>query len=276
MTTTTRPSTRPSRPETEQTPAPSPGSGILTSSAVFVGRATRHSLRDVESMLMAVILPVMLMLMFTYVFGGAIAPGGDYLDYVVPGIVLTCAGFGAASTAVGVSQDMTTGTINRLRTMPVPSATVLVGHTVASLARNLLATGVVLLVAVLIGFRPAAGPLDWVGAIGLLALYILAITTVFAMLGLVAHSPEAANGYGFVLLFLPYVSSAFVPVETMPGWLQGFAAHQPITPVIEATRALFAGASPGSDALVAIAWCAGIIALAVALTAYLFPRRVAR
>lgn len=276
MTATTHPTALPTRPDADGAPAPSPGSGILTSSAVFVGRAARHSLRDVESMLMAVILPVMLMLMFTYVFGGAIAPGGDYLDYVVPGIVLTCAGFGAATTAVGVAQDMTTGTINRLRTMPVPSATVLVGHTVASLARNLLATGVVLLVAVLIGFRPAAGLLDWVGAIGLLALYILAITTVFAMLGLVAHSPEAANGYGFVLLFLPYVSSAFVPVATMPGWLQGFAAHQPITPVIEATRALFAGASPGTDALIAVAWCVGIIAVAVALTAHLFPRRVAR
>lgn len=266
----------PTRPTTTGAPAPSRGSGILTASGVFVGRAARHSLRDVESMLMAVLLPVMLMLMFTYVFGGAIAPGGSYLDYVVPGIVLTCAGFGAASTAVGVAQDMTTGTINRLRTMPVPSATVLVGHVVASLARNLFATGVVLLVAVLIGFRPEAGPLDWLGAIGLLALYILAITAVFAMLGLVAHSPEAANGYGFVLLFLPYVSSAFVPVETMPGWLQGFAAHQPITPVIEATRALFTGVAPGSDALVAIAWCVGIIAFAVALTAYLFPRRVAR
>lgn len=257
-------------------PVPAPGTGVLAASWVFVGRAVRHSVRDVETMLMAVLLPVMMMLMFTYVFGGAIAPGGDYLDYVVPGIVLTCAGFGAASTAVGVAQDMTTGTINRLRTMPLPSATLLVGHTVASLARNLLATGVVLLVAVAIGFRPAAGPLEWIGAVGLLALYILTITAVFAMLGLVAHSPEAANGYGFVLLFLPYVSSAFVPVGTMPGWLQGFAAHQPITPVIEATRALFVGVSPGGDAWVAVAWCVGITALAVALTAWLFPRRVAR
>ncbi|GAA1134679.1 ABC transporter permease [Ornithinicoccus hortensis] len=261
------------------TVAPAPGSGPLTASRVFVGRAVRHSLRDVEAMLMAVILPVMLMLMFTYVFGGAMAPSGayaDYLDYIVPGIVLTCAGFGAAATAVGVSQDLTTGTINRLRTMPLPSATVLVGHTVASLARNLLATAVVLLVAVAIGFRPDAGPAQWLGAVGLLAFYILAITAVFAMLGLVAHSPEAANGYGFVLLFLPYVSSAFVPVAGMPGWLQGFAGHQPITPVVEATRALLAGASPGSDALVAVAWCTGIVVLAVALTAYLFPRRVAR
>jgi ABC-2 type transport system permease protein len=271
----TAPATVPA-PAAAHPPAPAPGTTVLAASLVFVGRATRHSLRDVEAMLMAVILPVMLMLVFTYVFGGAISPTGQYLDYVVPGIVLTCAGFGAASTAVGVSQDMTTGTINRLRTMPVPSATVLVGHTVASLARNLLATAVVILVAVAIGFRPLAGVLDWLGVIALLGLYILAITAVFAMLGLLAQSPQAASGYGFVLLFLPYVSSAFVPVETMPGWLQGFAQHQPITPVIEAARELLMGGTPGTDALAALAWCLGIIAVAAGLTAYLFARRVAR
>lgn len=257
-------------------PVPAPGTGVLAASWVFVGRAVRHSVRDVETMLMAVLLPVMMMLMFTYVFGGALAPGGDYLAYVVPGVVLTCAGFGAATTAVSVSQDMTTGTISRLRTMPVPSATVLVGHTVASLARNLVATGMVVLVAVAVGYRPAAGLLAWVAVIGSLGLYILAITAVFAMLGLVARSPEAANGYGFVLLFLPYVSSAYVPVGTMPGWLQGFAAHQPITPVVETVRELLEGGSPGGEAVVATAWCVAIIALAAGLTAYVFPRRVAR
>lgn len=272
-TTPTAPTVRTTRPAP---PSPSPGSGIPTASAVFVGRSLRHSLRDVEALLMSVILPVMLMLVFTFVFGGALSPDGDYLTYVVPGIVLTCAGFGAASTAVGVSMDMTSGTINRLRTMPTPSATVLVGHTVASLARNLLATAVVLLVAVLVGFRPEAGPVHWAAAVGLLALYILAITTVFALLGLVAQSPEAASSYGFGLLFLPYVSSAFVPVDTMPSWMQGVATHQPITPVVEATRSLFAGTAPGSDAWVAVAWCVGIIVVAAALTAYLFPRRVAR
>lgn len=253
-----------------------PGVGVITASRIFIGRATRHSLRDVESLLMAVILPVMLMVVFVYVFGGAISPTGEYLDYVVPGIILICAGFGAASTAVGVSRDLTTGTINRLRTMPVPSATVLVGHTVASLARNLFATVVVVLVAVAIGFRPDAGPLQWLGVAGLIALYVLAITSIFAMLGLFAKSPEAANGYGFILLFLPYASSAFVPVETMPTWLRGFAEHQPSTPVIEATRSMLAGGGPGSQGLVAVMWCVGVIAVAIALTAWFFPRRVAR
>jgi ABC-2 type transport system permease protein len=255
---------------------PAPGTGTLVASRVFVGRAVRHSVRDVESMLMAIVLPVMLMLMFTYVFGGAISTSEEYLAYVVPGIVLTCAGFGAGTTAVAVSQDMTTGTINRLRTMPLPSATVLVGHTAASLARNLVATAVVVLMALVLGFRPAAGAAGWVGVTALLALYILAITAVFAMLGLLARSPQSASGYGFVLLFLPYVSSAFVPVDTLPGWLRGFAEHQPITPVIEATRSLLAGVAPGADALVAVAWCLAIIAVAAGLTAYLFPRRAPR
>jgi len=257
-------------------PTPASGVGVLAASRVFIGRATKHSLRDVESMIMAVMLPVMLMLVFVYVFGGAISPTGEYLDYVVPGIILICAGFGAATTAVGVSHDMTSGTINRLRTMPVPSATILVGHTVVSLARNMLATLVVVLVAVAIGFRPDAGVIGWVGVFALIGLYILAITSIYAMLGLVARSPEAASGYGFVLLFLPYASSAFVPVETMPGWLRGFAEHQPITPVIEAARAMLAGQAPGSDGLIAVVWCVAIIAVAVGLTAYLFPRRVAR
>lgn len=260
-------------------PTTATGVGAFRASWIFIGRSLRHSIRDIESMLMAVLLPIMIMLAFTFVFGGAIADSGDYreyLDYVVPGIILTCAGFGASFTAVSVSHDMTKGTINRLRTMPVPSATVLAGHTVASLARNLLATSVVVGVALLIGYRPTAGALDWLGIAGIIALWILAITAVFATLGLVAGSPEAANGYGFVLLFLPYVSSAFVPVATMPDWMRGFAQHQPVTPVIETARALLQGASPGADAVVAVVWCTGITLVAAAVAALLFPRRVAR
>jgi len=252
------------------------GAGPLRSIALFTGRSVRHDLRDPEAMLMAIGLPVMLMALFTFVFGGAIDPGGDYIDYVVPGIVLLCSGFGAASTAVTVSRDLRTGTLDRLRTMPIRAATVLAGHTIASLARNLLATAVVLVVGVLLGFRPTAGPLDWLAAVGLVALWILAMTSSFAVIGLVAGSPEAANGYGFVLLFLPYVSSAFVPVETMPGWLQGFAAHQPVTPMIEAVRALLTGAEVGSSGGLALLWCLGITAVAALMGARLFRRAIAR
>lgn len=254
--------------------APRNGVGPLRSAAVFIGRSLRQNLRDGEALLMAITLPVMLMLLFTYVFGGAIDTDGGYLTYVVPGIILLCAGFGASGVAVSVNRDVTTGAMNRFRTMPIASATVLVGHVVASLLRNLVATAIVVAVGVALGFRPTATALEWVVATGLVGLYILAITAVFAVIGLVAGSPETANGYGFVLLFLPYVSSAFVPVETMPTWLRGFAEHQPITPVIETIRGLLTGTEIGSAGLVGAAWCLGAIAAAAVLASIIFPRRV--
>jgi len=248
----------------------------LTAEAVFVGRSLRHSLRDGESLLMAILLPVMLMLLFTWVFGGAIAPGGGYVDYVVPGIILTCAGFGAASTAVYVANDMRTGIIDRFRTMPVRAGAVLTGHVAASLVRNLLATAIVIGVGVLVGFRPTAGFGGWLLAGALIAVYLLAITYLFAAIGLAAGSPEGANGYGFILLFLPYLSSAFVPIASMPGWLQPFAQYQPTTPIIETLRALLMGTPAGMQPLWAVAWCAGILVVSAVWGAWLFRRKAGR
>ena len=267
--------------ETAGVAHPTAGADPLTATRIFTGRSLRHSLRDGESLLMAILLPTMMMLLFTYVFGGAMSTElmGDrtgYLSYVVPAIVLTCAGFGASYTAVAVSRDMTTGTIDRLRTMPIVSATVLIGHSLASVARNLVATTVVVGVAIAVGFRPATGVLSWLGAAAMITAWILAITTVFALIGLLAGSAEAASGYGFILLFLPYASSGFAPVETMPGWLQGFASHQPVTPVIETIRAFLTGQGPGTEVWVALAWCGGLILIAGALIAWLFPRRGTR
>ncbi|MFF2370174.1 ABC transporter permease [Agromyces sp. NPDC058110] len=253
-----------------------PRIGALTAEAVFIGRSFRHSVRDVEALLMAVLLPVMLMLMFTWIFGNAIDPSGGYVDYVVPGIILLCAGFGSASTAVSVANDMTTGIIDRFRTMPIRSGAVLTGHVVASLVRNLFATALVIVVGVLVGFRPSATPLEWVGVFGIVALYILAITYLFAAIGLAAGTPEAATGYGFILLFLPYISSAFVPVDTMPEWLQPIAGNQPITPVIETIRALLDGTSVGAEAWWAVGWCLVIIAVAAVWGAALFARKAGR
>lgn len=248
----------------------------LTAEATFIGRSLRHALRDVESLLMAVALPVMLMLMFTFVFGGALDPDGGYVDYVVPGIVLTCAGFGAASTSLSVATDMTSGFVDRLRTMPVRASAVITGHVAASLVKNLFATAIVILVAAAIGFRPSAGFGDWLMAFGLVALYILAITYLFAAIGLAAKSAESANGYGFILLFLPYVSSAFVPVETMPAWLEVFADNQPITPIIDSLRALLIGTDMGSSGYLAVAWCLLILALAVVWTGVQFRAKAGR
>jgi ABC-2 type transport system permease protein len=266
----------PARSAGRSAPALRPRLGALTAERIFIGRSFVHSVRDVESMLMAVMLPVMLMLMFTWIFGNAIDPSGGYVDYVVPGIILLCAGFGASSTAVSVSRDMTTGVIDRFRTMPIRSGAVLTGHVVASLARNLVATAVVICVGLLVGFRPSATPLDWVGAFAIIALYILAITYLFAAIGLAAKTPEAASGYGFILLFLPYVSSAFVPVSTMPDWLQPIAQNQPITPIIETIRALLTDAPLGQEAWWAIGWCVAIIAAAALWGAWLFRRKAGR
>jgi ABC-2 type transport system permease protein len=253
-----------------------PRLGALTAESTFISRSFKHTARDVEALLMAVVLPVMLMLMFTWIFGNAIDPSGGYVDYVVPGIILLCAGFGASSTAISVSRDMTTGIIDRFRTMPIRSGAVLTGHVAASLVRNLFATTVVIAVGLLVGFRPSAGPLEWLGVLGIVALYILAITYLFAAIGLAASTPEAASGYGFILLFLPYISSAFVPVETMPEWLQPIAEYQPITPVIETIRGLLMDQPVDDHALWAVAWCVAIVVLSVVWGAWLFRRKAGR
>lgn len=257
-------------------PAPRPRISGLTAESVFVGRSLTHSLRDGESLLMAIMLPVMLMLLFTFVFGGAIDPSGGYVDYIVPGVILLCAGFGAASTAVYVANDMKSGIIDRFRTMPLRAGAVLTGHVIASLARNLLATAVVIAVALAIGFRPTANLAEWIGAAALIALYILAITYLFAAIGLAAGSPEAASGYGFVILFVPYLSSAFVPVETLPSWLQWIAENQPVTPIIETIRGLLLGAPMGSAPLWAVGWCLAILVFAFVWGAWLFRRKAGR
>lgn len=258
------------------TPLPGKSASVVVTNAVFIGRSLRHSIRNIESLMMAIMLPVMLMLLFTYVFGGAIDPGGNYVNYVVPGIILLCAGFGSSSTAVDVAQDMTNGIIDRFRTMPIRSLSVVTGHVVASLARNLLATAVVFGVALLVGFRSSAGILEWLGALGVIILFILTFTWLFAAIGLVTASPSAASGYGFILLFLPYLSNAFVPTDTMPTWLQGVANHQPITPVIETIRGLLTGTPLHDSAGWAIGWCTAILLLSLAWSVSAFRRKAGR
>ncbi|GIJ28047.1 transport permease protein [Micromonospora qiuiae] len=246
-----------------------------THAAVMIGRCVRLSRRNIDAILTSLLLPVILMLLFVYLFGGAIQTGSAYVTYVVPGVLLLCAGFGAASTAVSVTTDLTNGMIERLRTMDVGATPILGGHVVASMVRNIVSTVLVLGVAVAIGFRPAVEPLRWLAAAGVLLLFLLAMSWLSAAFGLLARTPEAANGYTFMVMFLPYPSSAFVPVETMPGWLRGFAQHQPITPVIESLRGLLLNTPVGSAPARAAAWCLGLLAVAVLLSAVLFRRRIA-
>ncbi|MGI8332795.1 ABC transporter permease [Actinomadura scrupuli] len=242
-------------------------------SLTMAGRCVRLSRRNLDALLTSLILPVLLMLMFVYLFGGAIDTGTRYVTYVVPGVLLLCAGFGSATTAVTVSQDLTSGIIDRFRSMDVGGPAILAGHVAASAVRNTASTVLVFAVAFLIGFRPHAGAPGWLGAAGVLLLFILAVSWLAAAVGIMASSPEAANGFTFLVMFLPYASSAFVPIDTMPAWIHGFAHHQPSTPVIETIRGLLLGRPVGTSPWQALTWCAGIILVSVVLSGVLFRRR---
>jgi ABC-2 type transport system permease protein len=244
----------------------------MSDSLVFVGRSVRHSVRSVDAVMVAVLLPVLLLLLFVYVFGGAIDTAGDYVDYVVPGIILLCAGYGSATTALSVNQDMTTGVIDRFRSLPIASSGVLTGHVVASVLRNLLSTALVLAVALLIGFHPHASALEWLGVAGILLAFMTAISWIAACFGLLAKSPEGAGAFSFVIMFTPYVSSAFVPTDTMPGALEWIGDRQPVTPIVETLRGLMLGTPIGNHAVVALAWCAGLAAIGIVSAGVLFRR----
>ena len=259
---------------------------VLTDTAndvsVMIGRCLRRSLRDPEAFITALMLPVILMLMFVYVFGGAFASvgSGQYAQYVVPGLIVLCAGQGASTTAVAVATDMSSGIVDRFRSMPIASASVLTGHIVASLARNLLATALVIGVGLGVGWHPTAGPAQWIAAAGLIVLFILAISWLAAAAGLLFRTPEAANSVTFAIAFVPYLSTAFVPAATMTRVLRPIAANQPLTPVIEAMRGLWmghtsTGANISHDAVLAVVYCVAIAALSAVAASYLFRHRTA-
>jgi ABC-2 type transport system permease protein len=239
----------------------------------MIGRSIRLTRRDVDTLVMSLVLPLMLMALFVYVFGGAITTGRAYIDYVVPGIILLCAGYGAASTAVAVATDMHSGMVDRLRTLPIRSSAVLTGHVVASVARNSVSTALVIGAALAMGFRPDAGLSEWLLAAALLLVYVLALSWLAAFLGVLASGPESAMALSFAMLFLPYLSSAFVPTDTMPSFLRAVADHQPITPVIETVRGLLTGTPIGSSGAIATAWCAGLLVVSATAAGWAYRRR---
>jgi ABC-2 type transport system permease protein len=245
----------------------------LTDLQTLIVRALRLSLRNIDGLITALMLPPMLMFMFVYFFGGAIHTSGPYIDFVVPGVLLVCVGFGAGTTAIGVSHDLSGGFVDRLRSMDVRGESLIAGHVVASVARNLVSAALAVAIAFAIGYRSPADGTHWLAAVALLTLFILAISWFAAAIGIVVRSPEAAQGITFLVSFLPYPSSAFVPVSTMPSWLRPFAANQPVSQVVDAIRALLAGGSPGAAAWHSIAWSVGILLVSVALATTLFGRR---
>ncbi|MFD8642313.1 ABC transporter permease [Streptomyces zaomyceticus] len=247
--------------------------GGLTAAGTLAGRGIRLSRRNLDAVITSMMMPIMLMLVFVYFFGGAIETGTRYVTYVVPGVIVLCAGFGAAGTAVSVSEDMRLGVVDRFRTLDIGGTPFLAGHVAASVTRNTLSTTLVLGVAFLIGFRPAATPGGWLAAIGLLLAYVTAVSWLAAAVGLLTRTAEAAGAVTFFMMFLPYPSSAFVPIDTMPSWLHGFADHQPVTPLIESLRGLLLDQPVGNSPWIALGWCAGLLTLAVAASGFLFRLR---
>jgi ABC-2 type transport system permease protein len=250
----------------------------VSDSRIMATRCVRRSLRNPEAFFTALTLPIILMLLFVYVFGGDLRTDGRYVDYVVPGLIVLCAGFGAGTTAVAVATDMTNGIVDRIRSMPVFGSSLLVGHVIASLARNLVATALVIGVGLGIGWHPSASPLRWAATVGMIVLFVLALSWLAAAVGLLAKNAEAATSFTMVLMFLPYVSTAFVPAHTMPTALSDFAKYQPFTPIIETMRGLWmghtsTGASVGHEAWLAIAYCVGILLVSSVAASWLFTHR---
>jgi ABC-2 type transport system permease protein len=250
----------------------------LTDSATMLRRNVRHLLRYPSMAIMTLGMPVLLLLLFVGVFGGALnaglgdrAHGGGYVDYVLPGILLMTVGYGASTTALAVNRDMTEGIIARFRTMAIARTSVLTGHVMAALVRTMISLVLVVGAGLLLGFRPAAGPAGWAAAIGVLALLVLALTWLAVAVGLVARNAEGTSGFLLVVQVLPFLSSAFVPPESMSGAVRWFAENEPFTPILDAVRALMMGTPVGNSALLAVLWCAGL-----ALAGYFWARALFR
>jgi ABC-2 type transport system permease protein len=238
---------------------------MSTDSAIMLRRNFKHTLRNPTVVFSAVLLPVVIMLMFVYVLGGAFDVGIKYIDYATPGLIVMAICYGLSATALAVNSDMTKGIISRFKVMDISRGAVLTGHVIASMLRSLVAVAAITGVALLIGFRSSASFLDWLGAIGIIALLCFAATWLTVALGLSAKTAESAGLATVPLIMLPFLSSAFVPAGTMGPGVRQFAEYQPFTPVTETLRGLLTGHPSASHAIAALAWCAGI-----ALAGYLW------
>jgi len=248
----------------------------LRDSATMLRRDVRHSLRRLSMTLSGLLTPIVLLVLFVYVFGatlgaglGGVVHGGAYINYVAPAIILVTVGSGCATTAINLCMDMSEGIIARFRTMAISRASVLTGQVLGSLIRTMISIGLVLGVALLMGFRPTAGPVAWLAALGLITLFTFAVTWMGVVFGLVGKTPAGANSLSLIFLLLPFISSAFVRPESMPAGIRWFAEYQPFTAVIDTLRGLLLGTPIGNSAILAVAWCAGL-----ALVGYLWARAI--
>jgi ABC-2 type transport system permease protein len=250
----------------------------LSDTLVLAKRSLLRIPRQPDLLLGFTVQPVMFVLLFVYVFGGAIrTPGFDYVDFLMPGIVVQTMAFGGFVTALGLAEDLKKGLIDRFRSLPMSRAAVLTGRTLADVATNVVQLAVMIPVGLVVGFSFSTGVAKVVAGIGLLLLLGYAFSWVFAFIGLSASSPEASNAYGFIVILpLTFASSAFVPVESMPTWLETFAEVNPITTMVDATRALFLGTPAHNDVWGAVAWAVGIVAVFGALSVWRYRRAVTR
>lgn len=243
---------------------------------VMLGRSLRHVTRSMDTIITTTIMPIAFMLLFVYVFGGAIHAGaGHYVNYLLPGILLITIASGIAYTAYRLFLDIQSGIFERFHSMPIARSSVLWGHVLTSLVANLLSLVVVVLVALLMGFRSSAGVLAWLAVAGILIVFTLALTWLAVIAGLSAKSVDGAAAFSYPLLFLPFISSAFVPTASMPGPVRAFAQNQPVTSIVNTIRALFEQRPVGSDIWVALAWCVGVLLVSYVFAMLAYRRKIA-
>ena len=248
---------------------------FFADTAVLTGRSLRHITRSLDTIITTAIMPIAFMLLFVYVFGGAIDAGTDsYVTYLLPGILLITVASGISYTAYRLFMDMQSGIFERFGSLPIARSSVLWAHVLTSLVANLVSLVVVVLVALLMGFRSPAGLLPWLGVAGILVVFTLALTWLAVIPGLTAKSVDGAGAFAYPLLFLPFISSAFVPTATMPGPVRAFAENQPVTSIVNAIRDLLTGQPVGSNVWVALAWCMGLLVVAYLLALATYRRRI--
>lgn len=245
--------------------------------ATLTGRSLRHILRSPDTIITTAVTPVAIMLLFVYVFGGAVDTGGypgSYIDYMLPGILLITIASGVAYTSYRLFLDLKGGLFERFQSMPIGRSTPLWAHVLTSLVANVVSLIIVVGVALLMGFRSGASALAWCAVTGILVLFTLALTWIAVVAGLSAKTIEGASAFSYPLIFLPFISSAFVPTDTMPAPVAWFAENQPVTPIVDSIRALFAGQPAGTDLWAALAWCVALLIAACAAATVIYRRRL--
>jgi ABC-2 type transport system permease protein len=249
---------------------------LLFDSVTLTGRSLRHITRSPDTIVTTAIIPIAFLLMFVYVFGGAIRAGSQpYVSYLLPGIMVITIAYGISYVGFRLFLDRQSGIFLRLHSMPIARSAVLWAHVTTSLVTNLAAVAVVVVVALLMGFRSGAGVLAWVEVVGILTLLTLALTWIAVIAGLAAKSADGVGGFAYPLVFLPFVSSAFVPTRTMPGPVRAFAENQPVTSIVNAIRDLLTQRPVGSDVWIALAWCMGTLAVSFTVAVRLYRRQIA-